>query len=166
MDQATLFLLYVSVALSLWLVGSFAPSLLLVVSRIGVLLPVGRRVVAVAISVILLAGVLRVQPASATVGPAGSRMVKMAETSIPVASEAAIGVLARTLMATVSESYTVTRGDSLRGIARSVLVSNGAVPTGTSISDLWRAIYEANRDVIGDDPDLIHPGQVLELPAR
>ena len=28
----------------------------------------------------------------------------------------------------------------------------------------WRAIWSANRDVIGDDPDLILPGQQLRLP--
>lgn len=28
----------------------------------------------------------------------------------------------------------------------------------------WQAIYEANRDKISN-PDMIHPGQVLTLPA-
>jgi nucleoid-associated protein YgaU len=28
----------------------------------------------------------------------------------------------------------------------------------------WRRIYEANREVVGGNPDLIHPGQVLKLP--
>jgi nucleoid-associated protein YgaU len=29
----------------------------------------------------------------------------------------------------------------------------------------WRADYAANRSVVGADPDLIHPGQVLALPC-
>ncbi len=29
----------------------------------------------------------------------------------------------------------------------------------------WHAIYDANRDVIGDNPDKIYPGQVLKIPA-
>jgi nucleoid-associated protein YgaU len=29
----------------------------------------------------------------------------------------------------------------------------------------WRAIWTANRDVVGLDPDLIHPGQALRLPG-
>ena len=29
----------------------------------------------------------------------------------------------------------------------------------------WRAIWRDNRDVVGDDPDLIHPGQALRLPG-
>lgn len=51
-------------------------------------------------------------------------------------------------------SYTVAAGDSLSKIAKKQYGKAGK----------WRAIYEANRDQI-DDPDLIHPGQVLRLPA-
>jgi len=29
----------------------------------------------------------------------------------------------------------------------------------------WRPLYEANRGVIGPDPNLIRPGQVLNIPA-
>ena len=29
--------------------------------------------------------------------------------------------------------------------------------------DQWRRIFEANRDII-DNPDLIHPGQTLQIP--
>jgi hypothetical protein len=35
----------------------------------------------------------------------------------------------------------------------------------TGDADNWRALYEANEDVIGSDPDLIHPGQVIVLPG-
>jgi len=28
----------------------------------------------------------------------------------------------------------------------------------------WHSIYEANKDIIGDDPDLIYPGQVFVIP--
>ena len=28
----------------------------------------------------------------------------------------------------------------------------------------WPALYEANRDVVGEDPDLIYPGQIFDLP--
>jgi nucleoid-associated protein YgaU len=30
----------------------------------------------------------------------------------------------------------------------------------------WHAIYHRNRGVIGPDPDLIRPGQVLEIPKE
>ena len=49
--------------------------------------------------------------------------------------------------------YRVVKGDSLSKIAQRVYGDAQA----------WRRIYDANRDII-DDPDLIHPGQVLKVP--
>lgn len=53
-------------------------------------------------------------------------------------------------------SYTVKSGDSLSAIAKSQLGD----------ANRWREIYDANRDVIGDNPDRIHPGQDLTIPAK
>jgi nucleoid-associated protein YgaU len=50
-------------------------------------------------------------------------------------------------------SYTVRKGDTLSHIAKA---HYGA-------ASRWQQIYEANRDQL-DDPDLIHPGQVLRIP--
>ena len=52
-------------------------------------------------------------------------------------------------------TYTVKSGDSLSKIAKRELGD----------ATKWRAIYEANRDKI-DNPDLIYPGQVLNLPPN
>lgn len=52
-------------------------------------------------------------------------------------------------------TYTVQKGDTLSGIAKDKLGS----------ANKWREIYDANRDVIGDNPDRILPGQELKLPA-
>ena len=49
-------------------------------------------------------------------------------------------------------TYTVQPGDSLSAIA-----ARFGLPD-------WRPLYEANAAVIGDNPDLIYPGQVLVLP--
>ncbi|MER5202279.1 peptidoglycan DD-metalloendopeptidase family protein [Streptomyces sp. NPDC002825] len=57
-----------------------------------------------------------------------------------------------TTVPTVREMYTVTPGDSLSKIARDEHVKGG-----------WQRLYEANRPVVGDDPDLILPGQRLTL---
>ncbi|MFI0988472.1 transglycosylase family protein [Streptomyces exfoliatus] len=57
-----------------------------------------------------------------------------------------------TSVPTVREMYTVTPGDSLSKIAREERVQGG-----------WKRIYDANRSVVGTDPDLIHPGQRLTL---
>ncbi|MFE6816696.1 MULTISPECIES: transglycosylase family protein [unclassified Streptomyces] len=57
-----------------------------------------------------------------------------------------------TAVPTVREMYTVTPGDSLSKIARDERVQGG-----------WKRLYDANRPVVGDDPDLILPGQRLTL---
>ncbi|MFJ5884028.1 transglycosylase family protein [Kitasatospora cineracea] len=48
--------------------------------------------------------------------------------------------------------YTVQDGDTLSGIAAAQQVAGG-----------WERIYRANQQLIGADPDLIVPGQVLAL---
>ena len=35
---------------------------------------------------------------------------------------------------------------------------------GSGTKEKWMAIYEANKGVMGDNPTLIHPGQVLKIP--
>ena len=52
-----------------------------------------------------------------------------------------------------SRTYTVVAGDSLSKIAKREYGD----------ASKWHRIYEANRDKI-QNPDLIHPGQVLNLP--
>jgi nucleoid-associated protein YgaU len=52
-------------------------------------------------------------------------------------------------------SYTVVAGDSLSKIAKREYGD----------AQKWKQIYEANRDKI-KDPDLIYPGQVLNIPAE
>jgi nucleoid-associated protein YgaU len=52
-----------------------------------------------------------------------------------------------------NRTYTVVAGDSLSKIAKREYGD----------ASKWHRIYEANRDKI-QNPDLIHPGQVLNLP--
>lgn len=55
----------------------------------------------------------------------------------------------------------VRRGDSLWSIAARHL---GPDPSEAEIAEAWPAWYAANREVIGPDPDLLLPGQVLHAP--
>jgi nucleoid-associated protein YgaU len=50
-------------------------------------------------------------------------------------------------------TYTVKGGDTLSAIGQRHGVH-------------WREIHEANKDVIGDNPDLIKPGQELRIPKK
>lgn len=60
--------------------------------------------------------------------------------------------------APTARPYVVRSGDSLWSIARAHPAA------GTDVESRWRAIWRHNRDVVGNDPDLIHPGQALRLP--
>ncbi len=54
----------------------------------------------------------------------------------------------------------VRPGDTLWALAEQDLP---APATDRQVSARWRAVYRRNRGVIGPDPDLIRPGQVLKL---
>lgn len=54
-----------------------------------------------------------------------------------------------------NKTYTVKSGDSLWKIAASLLGDGSK----------WNKIYEANKTVIGGNPNLIQPGQVLTIPS-
>ncbi len=56
---------------------------------------------------------------------------------------------------TKTKTYTVDSGDNLSAIAKQELGD----------ANRWREIYELNKDVIGDNPDLIQPGMELKLPS-
>ncbi|MEU8524638.1 transglycosylase family protein [Streptomyces sp. NPDC048629] len=54
-----------------------------------------------------------------------------------------------------SDEYTVLPGDNLSEIAAEHELHGG-----------WKALYKANRETVGADPDLIRPGQSLDLTDR
>ena len=65
--------------------------------------------------------------------------------------------------APAGDTVVVRPGDTLWALAvRHLPPGSGSA----AVTACWRRIHELNRDVIGDDPDLIRPGQRLRLPQR
>lgn len=64
---------------------------------------------------------------------------------------------------TSREVHVVSRGESLWRIAANLLGPNAS---NAAIAHAWPLIYQANRDVIGEDPGLILPGQRLTIPQE
>lgn len=54
-----------------------------------------------------------------------------------------------------TKTYTVKSGDTLSDIAQSEMGD----------ANRWRELYAANKDAVGDNPHMIHPGLKLEIPA-
>lgn len=135
------------------------------VSRMGTLLPGGRRLTALLVSVLLLFGMARVTAANGSVGPASHRLERMVDVSESTLSRSDVALSRVGEIVTTHSTHTVVEGDSLWKIARMVLSSGGSNPSGSEISDLWHSIYDMNLALIGEDPNLIHPGQILQLPG-
>ena len=57
---------------------------------------------------------------------------------------------------TPGSKYTVQAGDTLWDIAQRAYDD----------SEDWDTIYDANKQVVGNDPNLIKPGQVLQIPSQ
>ena len=74
--------------------------------------------------------------------------------------ERAVGPAQATAHAT-SRTTVVRRGDTLWALAAAEL---GPGASAADIAVRWRLVYQRNRAVIGADPDLIRPGQLLRLP--
>ncbi len=72
--------------------------------------------------------------------------------TIPPARQIGDGI--RKAVKTSNETYTVIKGDCLWNIAKKFYGSGAQ----------YTKIYNANRSIIGGNPNLIYPGQVLSIP--
>lgn len=83
---------------------------------------------------------------------------------VPVAGPAptAAPAAGTTDPADTAEGYVVRPGDTLWGVAAAHLPAGA---TEAEVAAEWPRWWAANRDVVGPDPDLIHPGQVLQRPV-
>jgi hypothetical protein len=59
--------------------------------------------------------------------------------------------------------HRVRPGDSLWSVAEATLRATGAPAAAADVAAYWPRIYALNRDLVGADPNLIRPGQLLRL---
>jgi hypothetical protein len=64
----------------------------------------------------------------------------------------------------VARTVRVRPGDCLWSLAARDLAARRSGPRPADIAVAWRHWYAANRAVIGPDPALLHPGEVLQVP--
>ncbi len=64
-----------------------------------------------------------------------------------------------------ADTWVVEDGDHLWGIAAATVFQRGGGDDHLTIARYWIRLIDANTDVVGADPDLIHPGQIIRLPA-
>jgi nucleoid-associated protein YgaU len=120
----------------------------------------------VVVTIMVAAASWRVAPAVADVIPPSHRVMAIEDVpAISATSTVTFFSMVESARRSVS-SYTVRSGDCLWSIARSMIIADGAVPSGASTAELWKRIYDINVDVIGANPGLIFPGQILEIPER
>lgn len=82
------------------------------------------------------------------------------ETVVEVAAEAVVEKPSQEIPKN-AKTYRVKSGDSLWKIAQEHVVREGA--SIEEIDSAWRAIWRINKDVIGDNPSLIRPGQEIRI---
>lgn len=123
------------------------------------------RMARLVVAVFVVSALLRMGQVGAATPPPMHRIERSgASDASDAVAPAPTGVSLRTLGPDAS-THVVATGECLWRIARSHLDAAGLPASGAEVSRLWRAIYAQNRDVIGDNPDLILPGQVLTIPG-
>lgn len=65
--------------------------------------------------------------------------------------------------AAASNTHHIAKGESLWKIAHDQFVANGVEPTNSQIQEASKALYEANKEAIGANPDLIFAGRSIEI---
>jgi hypothetical protein len=113
------------------------------------------------------------QPSPATTGtldwPGLAAPARVGSTrNVPRHHQTTLGLVAGGRASTTSRppstaEVVVTSGDSLWSIAARHL---GPGASAEETVSAWHQWYDANRLVVGDDPDLIYPGQRLRAPAH
>ena len=96
--------------------------------------------------------------------PVGPYLPPPPPPAVKTADDQGVSVLTGSAHRDVADdTYVVRRGDALWDIAARHL---GPAASAAEIAREWPRWYEANRAVIGDNPNVIRPGEVLRAPAN
>jgi hypothetical protein len=162
-----------AITLTFGVVGSLPAA----VRRLGTIhIPLPAKPIAVILMMTSLLAILaRPRPAVGTIPPPIVRLTDAADVGSgdadpPVLSETVASAEAAPPISSVqtdsrSDIYIVQAGDSLWRIAeRTLAARDSGTVTSTDIARYWPTLYEANRALIGEDPNLILPGQTFQIP--
>lgn len=170
MEPALVYMSIVAAALGVWILGDRVWAFALRLAEVERTGHIVSRFVLSSVSLAIALTFARVGPVLADTVPQHHRVIVNDNGSAAPISLASPWLLTATddrpSPIRSEGTYVVVRGDSLWKIARSVLSEGGARPSGAEIGAFWRSVYDTNRDVIGANPNLIFPGQILELPQR
>jgi len=62
-------------------------------------------------------------------------------------------------------TFKIARGDTLWDLTKRALAATGRSTSNADVAAHVTKLYQANQSVIGSNPDLIYPGQVIVWPA-
>jgi nucleoid-associated protein YgaU len=93
---------------------------------------------------------------SAAVAPSPQRPALVSPVASPSTATAIVTTPTATTADTPGETYEVQSGDTLLSIAEQFYGD----------TTQWRRIYDANKDVIGSDPDKLKIGMKLKIPPK
>lgn len=161
------------ITLTLGVIGSLPPA----VRRLGTVhipLP-AKPIAAILVMTSLLVILARPRPAVGTIPPPIVRLTDGADVgggaadppvvSQPVTPAEAVPPISSVQTDSRGGTYIVQAGDSLWRIAeRTLAARDSGEVTSADIARFWPTVYRANRALIGDDPNLIFPGQPLQIP--
>ena len=133
-----------------------------------------RRAVELALGLTVTTAALGAGPAAASGpsldwgGPVASAVPDLDWGASPVRADPADALPAESLPAAVSPAAVVVApGDSLWVLAeRDLAERSEAPPSDAAVAQAWPAWWAANREAVGPDPHLLHPGTSLTPPAR
>lgn len=111
------------------------------------------------------AGATRAPTTTAAPTSAATHAPAVGPVAKPVPKPAVTGPQQGGTVAKKAYTFKVARGDTLWGLTKQALAASGRSTSNANVAAAVHMLYQHNRAVIGSDPNLILPGQVITWPA-